>query len=99
MATFVIKPYYALPCEAETFLVNDQPAELEEFGQYEYDETDECDDEDILSWGCHGKYFKTKAYDDNLATVLQYCLTREEYNEICSTLESEFAIGTCGWCV
>ena len=99
MAKVTLKAYHALPCEAEVFCINGQRADIYDFGEYEYDTEEECDDEDILRWGCYGKYFKTRPYDDNLATVLKYCLTREEYDDICSDLECKFAIGTCGWCV
>lgn len=99
MVDIKLKAYHALPCEAETFFINDQKADIYDFGEYEYDDEEECDDEDILRWGCYGKYFKTKPYDENLATVLKYCLSKEDYDEVCSELEGEFAIGTCGWCV
>ena len=97
--TIELEAYRGLPCEAQTFKINGEDAELEEFGEYEYGDYAECQDEDIRQWGCYNKYFVPLPYEKNMDVADKYWLTEEEYDELCDKLREKFAIGTCGWCV
>jgi len=94
-----VKGYDYLPCAAEFFRIKGKKAHLEDFGSYEYGDYDKCEYEDICRWGCFEKYFVAISYERNRDIAEKYDLSREEYDEVCSELENEFAIGTCGLCV
>ena len=96
---FEVKPFSALPCRPYSFKIKGAAASLDDFGDYVEGDKNECEDLDIVNWGCYKKYFKTKPYADNKRVAKAYNLTENEYNELCKVLEDVFAIGTCGWCV
>jgi len=97
--TIEVKAFHALPCEAEYFRINGKDASIFDFGDYEYGDYDECDDEDVRRWGCYERYFVPFFYDENTEVAEKYGLTEGEYVEVCLKLREVFSIGTCGWCI
>jgi hypothetical protein len=90
----VIKPYYALPCELETFTINGKDAYKDDFGY----STNSGDGLNILEYGCGNMKFIS--YDTPIEGLLEeYEITMNEYNKICEMLEAKLYVGECGWCV
>lgn len=89
----VAKPYHALPCNLETFTINGIEAEVRDFGSSE-----DTDPYSAEPYGCGDHRFVR--HETPKAGVLgKYRITIDEYNEVCSELESTLAVGSCGWCV
>ena len=90
----IIKPYYALPCELETFTINGKDAYKNDFGY----STDFGDELNRYEYGCGNMKFIS--YDTPIEGLLEeYGITINEYNEICEMLEVNLHVGECGWCI
>ena len=87
----IIKPYGCL-CELETFTINGNPADYDDFGE-KYD-TDRIN---APEYGCGNMQFIPKASTEKVLS--QYQITQSEYDEICDKLESALSFGYCGWCI
>ena len=94
-----VRKRFNRPCSPEYFRINGQNAELEDFGNYEFGDLAECSDEDIRQYGCYKCHFVACPAIKNERARNKYNLNIEEYDEVCKVLETEFNIGTCGWCV
>jgi hypothetical protein len=91
--------YYAFPYALERYYLNGKCFDEDDFGEKE-DEGGDCDDEDIMLYGCVNRVFKP--YDDEEyknEAMVKYGITENEYYEIQDKLESELYVGECGWCV
>lgn len=85
----VTKPYSALPCALETFMINGKNGDLYDFGECEtYGDCFEC--------GCCNRFSPNEAPMENI--LEKYQITNDEYNEICSILKEELCVNNCGWC-
>lgn len=95
-----IKPYYALPCEAEVFEIKGQRANKSDFGRqgnvrdFEH-EYGPLDDE---NWACCDNQF-TPFEEVNQEVLDKYGISEQEYRDVQDHLVQEFNIGSCGWCV
>jgi hypothetical protein len=82
-------PYHALPCSLEIFTIKGKEANIDDFGHGEAEgHEDYC---------CQGWYFHTKPVPED-DVLVKYGISPAEYKEICEALESELAVGDCGWC-
>ena len=89
MSNFTMKPYGALPCSLQTFIINTIRADMDDFGESE----SEGDGE----YGC--AYHRFVADDKVTDAILnKYGISPSEYAEICEELESVLNVGSCGWC-
>lgn len=88
----VIKPYSALPCEAEIFTINGMKADKDDFG-----EKNSMSDG---NYGCSYNYFEGNYNKKHIAEICsKYGITELEYLEVVKELESIFHVRSCGWCV
>jgi len=85
-----ITPYGAL-CALATFLINDIPADVEDFGD-KYD----TEPENAEPYGCGNMQFIAKAPTPEI--LAKYRITVEQYLVICQKLDAALSFGTCGWC-
>lgn len=88
----VIRPFRALPCCLEVFIINGRNAELEDFGNME--------DHDIESAEPYGRgdmWFESKL--PTTEVLQRYNITANEYITICMELRNKLYVGNCGWCV
>lgn len=88
----VIKPFSGLPCELETFTINDKNADSMDFG-----DTYDHDTENAELYSCGDMYFEPKNLTKEVLD--KYNITEEEYYHICNELEGKLYVGCCGWCV
>ena len=89
MPLYILTTYHALPCEAETFIVNGIPAFTSDFGT-----TDSRGDGE---YGC--EYHKFIPYKEPKKEALEeYHINEEEYEQICEALECKLYVEHCGWC-
>ena len=96
---YELATFYGLPCRPKTFEIKDKKALLEDFGKYVDGDKKECDNKEIVNWGCYKRFFEVIPYEDNKKIAEKYGLTEKEYNELVEDLKKTFAIGTCDWCV
>ena len=89
----IIKPYRALPCSLEVFTINDQSADVDDFGT--------CRD----TWramaepcGCGRMEFIPDMANANKC-MAKYGITLEQFYDICDELKSKLYVGQCRWCV
>lgn len=92
MVKYIMKPYEALPCALETFVVNGIKASIDDFGEGYDTRPDEAEQ---YGCGCHRFFSKMPSID----VLLKYNITLEEYKEIAEALEAMLYVGSCGWCV
>lgn len=88
----VIKPFSGLPCELETFTINNKDADSMDFGDI-YDH----DTENAEPYSCGDMYFEPKNLTKEVLD--KYNITEEEYYHICNKLEDKLNVGSCGQCV
>ena len=88
---YTIKVYKAL-CSAETFKINGQDADTDDFGESEDQDRDNAPD-----YGCGNKVFTAKPATS--AVLKKYKITVDEYNTIADELSLKLSFGRCGWCV
>lgn len=90
MAHIIIEPYYALPCECQTFTINGQDADKDDFG-HNFSE--------IENYCCLDNCFFPENYDNPPEKILEkYNITAKEYRNICDELVDKCSPGSCGWC-
>lgn len=92
MAHVLVTPYSALPCEAQTFMVNDIDADRDDFGYC----SDVGDRSEVEPYCCACMLFRRKPCSQDVLD--KYDITEREYNDICAILEKEFYVGYCSWC-
>lgn len=88
-----------LPCHIEEYCLNGVRLNQCDFGT-STDEGGDCDDEDIMRYGCVNRVFKPWADEENKNMAMaKYGITEKEYHDIQDHLESVLYVGECGWCV
>jgi hypothetical protein len=95
----MVRGMNALPCELDEYYLNDVRLRQSDFGTSD-DVGGDCDDEDIMCYGCVNRVFKPWK-DEELKgkAMAKYGITEDEYYKIQDHLESELYVGECGWCV
>ena len=88
----VIRPFRALPCRLEVFIINGRNAEQQDFGDME-----DHDIESAEPYACGDIYFDPKPLTKEVLD--KYNITEEEYYNICNELECKLHVGRCGLCI
>lgn len=88
----VIRPFPALPCRLEVFIINGRNAELEDFGNEE-----DHDIESAEPYACGDMWFEPKL--PTTEVLQRFNITADEYNTICRELEKKLFVGECGLCI
>jgi hypothetical protein len=88
----VVIPYHALPCSCETFTINGERADKDDFGS-----TCDMDPDNAPEYGCGNRLFIPKMPTDEV--LAKYFINLKEYAEICEKLKDMLAVGECGWCI
>lgn len=84
-----IETYKGLPCRTSVFIVNNVPADVEDFGV--------MDCESDGNYGCIYNVFKPFRHPAK-QVLKKYKITLEEFLEIGDNLEKKLDIHDCGWC-
>ena len=84
-----IETYKGLPCRTSVFIVNNVPADVEDFG------IEECESDG--DYGCIYNVFKPFRHPPK-QVLKKYKITLEEFLEIGDELEKKLDINNCGWC-
>lgn len=87
-----IKPFHALPCRTEVFIINGMNADQDDFG-----DTYDHDAESAEPYACADMHFDTNPPTKEVLD--RYNITEEEYYNICNELEDKLYVGSCGWCI
>lgn len=77
-----------LPCELETFKINDIEADIEDFGETE--RSGSC-----MNSTC-SQTFRFKLPTEEV--LKKYSINLKDYSEICDRLEDELYVPGCGMC-
>lgn len=83
--------FYDTFCATKKFLINDIPAQVEEFG-VQYDD----EHENVKGYGCSNMRFYRDEPDP--ITMEKYHLSESEWEALCDLLEENLSFGTCSYC-
>lgn len=84
-----IRTYDSLPCRTSTFVVNNVPADVEDFG------VTDCESDG--DYGCIYNVFKPFRHPPK-QVLKEYKITLEEFLKIGDELEEKLDVHDCGWC-
>lgn len=89
----VADPYDALPCALMRFTINDQKADVDDFGS-----TDDLDPDIAEEYGCGNRQFVAKMPPPQ-SVLDKYNINEDEYRKVINLLSDVLSVGGCGWCI